>query len=116
MVSSKAIKFFNKAEEEFKNKNYNKAGEYYQRAIEYQPDFYKALLYLGDTYYFMNNYIEAINKFKQCSEKYPHFLEPRKYLVDAYRKEGLYDKSYEEAIEAVLVYPDLSMFAKMEDA
>ena len=116
LVSSKALKYFNKAEEEFKNKNYNKAAENYQRALEYQPDFYKALLYLGDSYYFTENYIEAIKNFKKCSDTYPFFLEPRKYLVDAYTKEGMYDKALEESIEALMVYPDLSIFSRMEDA
>ncbi len=115
MVNDKALKYFNKAEEEFKAKNYNKAAEYYQRAIEYQPDFYKALLYLGDAYYFMENYVDAIKNFKICSEKYPTFLEPRKYLVDAYGHEGLYDNAIAEGIGALTVYPDLSIFAKMED-
>ncbi len=115
MVSTKALKYYNKAEEEFAAKNYNKAAKQYKRALEYQPDFYKAQLYLADAYYYLKYYTEAIKYFKICAEKYPDLIEPRKYLIDSYGKEGLYDLALNEAIESMLVYPDLSNNAKLED-
>ena len=116
VVSKKAIKYFNDAEEEFGKKNYEKAAKAYKRAIEEQPNFYKASLYLGDCYYFMGNYVEAIKYFKEASQKFPNQLEPRKYLVDAYAKEGLYPNCLDEAILVTAVYPDLNMFEKLDDA
>jgi len=115
LVSTKALKYYNKAEEEFAAKNYNNAAKLYKRTLEYQPDFYKAQLYLADVYFYMGNYLEAIKNFKLCSNRYPMFLEPRKYLVDAYSKEGLYEKALTASIETMLVYPDPSIFAKFED-
>lgn len=115
LVNSKALKYFNQAEEEFKNKNYNKAAGLYQRAIDNQPDFYKASLYLGDAFFYAGNYVDAIKYFKKCSDKYPTFLEPRKYLVDAYYKEGLHQKALDEAIKSTMTYPDLSINVKLED-
>lgn len=115
-LTKKALKYYNEAESEFGKKNYDKAAKLYKRAIDEQPDFYKANLYLGDSYYFMGNYIEAIKYFKECSQKFPNELEPRKYLVDAYAKERLYSKSLEEAIASMAVYPDLNMLEKLEDA
>ena len=116
VVTKKALKYFNDAEEEFAKKNYEKAAKSYKRAIEEQPNFYKASLYLGDCYYFMGNYVEAIKYFKEASQKFPNQLEPRKYLVDAYAKEGLYPNCLDEAIQVTAVYPDLNMFEKLEDA
>ena len=115
MVSTKALKYYNKGETEFAAKNYNKAANFYKRALEHQPDFYKAQLYLADSYYFLGYYLEAIKYFKLCSEQYPSTLEPRKYLIDSYGKEGLYEKALEEAIGSMLVYPDLSNLSKFED-
>jgi tetratricopeptide (TPR) repeat protein len=115
LIDDKALKYYDKAEVEFGDKNYNKAAEYYQRALEYQADFYKANLYLADSYYFMGNYSEAIKKFKVCADRFPLFLEPKKYLVDAYTHEGLLDKALETAIETMLIYPDPSMAIKIED-
>jgi len=116
VISKKALKYFNDAEEEFSKKNYEKAAKSYKRAIEEQPNFYKASLYLGDCFYFTGNYVEAIKYFKESSQKFPNQLEPRKYLVDAYAKEGLYKNCLEEAIAVTTVYPDLSMFEKLDDA
>lgn len=115
-VSKKALKYYNEAEKEFGEKNFASAAKLYQKAIEYQPDFYKAALYMGDCFYFMGNYSEAIVSFKAAIQKFPNALEPRKYLIDAYAKERLYDKALDEIIMANSVYPDQSvMFSKMED-
>lgn len=115
VINDRALRFYKKAEDEFIDKNYHKAAEYYQRALKEEPKFYKAQLYLGDAYYFNENYIEAIKYFKECAESYPEFLEPKKYLTDAYHKERLYDKAIDAAIDAILTYPDYSMFTKLED-
>lgn len=115
-VNKKALKYFNEAETEFANKNYGTAAKLYRRACEEQPDFYKAHMYLGDCYYFTNSYNEAITSFKESKEKFPFLLEPRKYLTDAFGKISAYDKATEEAIASTTVYPDFSMFQKMEDA
>ena len=115
-LSTKELTYFKKAEEEFRNKNFNKAAKYYQRALDINPNFYKALLYLGDSYYSMGNYIEAIKNFKICVNRYPMLLEPRKYLVDAYFKEGLFEDALRESINCILVYPDLSIIKRFEYA
>ena len=115
-VSRKAIKYYEDAEKEYEAKNYASAARLYRRAIEEQPDFYKAKLYLGDAFYASENYADAIRAFQDGVTAFPDLLEPRKYLTDAYAKMKLYDKALNEAIGAMSVYPDLSMVAKMEDA
>ncbi|MCC6372219.1 MAG: tetratricopeptide repeat protein [Bacteroidia bacterium] len=115
-VSKKALKYFNEAEEEFSKKNYADAAKMYKRALEEQPDFFKASLYMGDCFFFVEDYVNAIASFKAAKQKFPQLLEPRKYLIDAYAKSKLYDLALNEAIETMAVYPDLSVIAKMEDA
>lgn len=115
-VSKKALNYFNKAEEEFQKKDYEKAMKHYQQAINAQPDFYKASLYLGDAHYFMGHYIQAIASFKDAIQKFPSLVEPRKYLIDAYAKERLYKDCLDASIEAMMVYPDHSLIDKLEDA
>lgn len=117
MVSKKALKHFYDAEDEFEKKNYNEAAKLYKRAIEVQPDFHKASLYMGDCFYFLGNYKEAVIAFKEAVEKFPRDVEARKFLIDAYGRQGLYDLALEESIKAMTIFPDLSIeFAKMEDA
>lgn len=116
-VSDNAIKNFNEAEDEFGKKNFNEAAKLYKKALEEQPNFYKAALYMGDCFYHMGNYIEAIKSFKAAVDKFPKDLEARKYLIDAYAKENLFEKAMAEIFVAQTVYPDQSIaFAKMDDA
>jgi tetratricopeptide (TPR) repeat protein len=115
-VSKKALKYFDDAEEEFQKKNYDNASKLYKRALDEQPDFYKASLYMGDCFYFMGNYPSAILSFKSAVEKFPYLLEPRKYLIDSYLKERLYSDALEQSIYAMAVYPDQSIVGKLEDA
>ncbi len=114
-VTDEAYAFYKQGELAFRNQNYHEAAEFYQKAIDKQPDYYKARLYLGDAYYFKKDYVKAIQKFNLAKEEFPYMLEPRKYLVDAYYKEGLYDKSLQEAIETFTIYPDASMKIKLRD-
>ncbi|MGZ3919587.1 MAG: tetratricopeptide repeat protein [Bacteroidia bacterium] len=116
LVSKKALKHFNEAEEEFAKKNYDNAAKMYKRAVEEQPNFYKATMYMGDCFYFTGNYPNAIESFRAAMNQHPYLLEPRKYIIDAYLKARLYDKAIDECIDAMAVYPDLSVELKMEDA
>jgi tetratricopeptide (TPR) repeat protein len=115
-VSKKALKYFNEAEEEFGKKNYAAAAKIYKRAIEEQPDFFKASLYMGDCFYFTEDYINATESFKAAKSTFPNLLEPRKYLIDSYAKQQLYDKCLDECIQAMCLYPDLIVAAKLDDA
>lgn len=114
-VSKKALKYYNKAEAEFVNKNYNEAAKQYNRAYEEQPDFYKAQLYLGDSYYFLENYEEASKVFSSLSEEYPNQIEPLKYLGDSYAHMGMLDEAIEATIRVMTVYPDVITKLKMAD-
>ncbi|MCE3229751.1 MAG: hypothetical protein K0S32_4302 [Bacteroidetes bacterium] len=115
-VNKKALKHFYEAEEEFSKKNYENAAKLYKRAVEEQPGFYKATMYMGDCFYFTGNYPNAIDAFRTAISQHPNLLEPRKYLIDTYLKAKLYDKVIEESVQAMAVYPDLSIAVRMEDA
>jgi tetratricopeptide (TPR) repeat protein len=114
-VSKKALNYFNEAEKQFAKKNLADAGLLYKQALEEQPDFYKAKLYLGDTYYGTGDYVEATNVFKEATERFPFLLEPIKYLTDAYSKQKLHDKALQTAITAMAIYPDYNMMQKIDD-
>lgn len=112
-ISEKALDAFGDAEKEFGNRNYNQAAKYYKKALDYEPNFYKAALYLGDCYYMIKDYANAIDAFKEASNKQPNLLEPVKYLCDAYAYSGMLDKAKGVAIKGICLYPDRSMFEKL---
>ncbi len=115
-VSKKALKYFNNAEDEFQKKNYDQAAKLYKRALDEQPDFYKASLYLGDCYYAMDNFTDAITSFKAAVERFPNLIEPRKYLADAYLKGKFFSNALDECINSMKVYPESDMVVRMDDA
>ncbi len=114
-VSKKALKYFYDAESEFENKNYEKAARLYSRAVEVQPDFYKASMYLGDAYFYLGYYEKAHTYFEEAVKKFPTLLEPRKYLMDTYLKMNLYKEAAEEALKALMIYPDYTLYDKYSD-
>ena len=114
-ISKEAMNYFYKAETEFSKRNFAEAAQLYQKALDIEPKFYKASLYLGDSYYALEYYAQAIDKFKEAIEKFPNELEPRKYLADAFFYSGLYEKSLNAACEAIAVYPDLTMLANLQN-
>lgn len=115
-IAPAAKEQFDNAEAEFQKGNYNSAIIYYKKAIEFDPSYYKARLYLGDSYYALKDYARAVKYFKEATERFPDELEPRKYAVDALFYLGNYEEAYKQAKEAIAVYPDVSMFDKIEDA
>lgn len=115
-IGGKALDYFNQAEAAFSSRDYDKAATLYKQALSVQPNYYKANMYLGDAYYFSGLYPKAQKIFEGCVTKYPFLLEPRKYLIDDYAKQGFYSKAYTASVDAMAVYPDLTVVEKLNDA
>lgn len=113
-INDSAKGIFNKAEKYFAKRNYTEAIKYYQNAIDLDSNFYFAKLYLGDSYYMLGDYVNAIPFFRSAVKNQPKLLEPRKYLVDALMNISAYEEAFEECIQALLVYPDVGMFNRLE--
>lgn len=114
-ISKEAQNEFNKAEEFFEKNDYFNSQIHYKNAISIQPDFYKATIYLGDSFWYLNNIDSAIYYFRKGIEMQPNLLEPRKYLVDALGFSWDNEEAKKECTEAICIYPDQSMFMKYED-
>lgn len=115
-IKEDAVKKFNEAEKEFAAENYHKAAGLYREALAIDSTYYKAGLYLGDSYWKDRQPEQAVRYYKRAAETHPHQLEPHKYLADAYYTMNEYEKSYAECIEALLIHPDVDMFNKLSKA
>ena len=115
-ISEDAMTDYDAGEKAFRVGKYELAKEGYEKALKKEPKFYKAELYLADAYYMMGDYEKAIDAFKKVKVKYPTQLKSRLFLVDAYSKDGSYKACMAEAIEGFTIYPDLNMYAKLQDA
>jgi len=109
LVSEKAEAYFEEAKEFFQKGDYELAELNYHKAIEEQPDYYKAMVYLGDAFWSDEQYDSAIVYFNKAIEIQPNLLEPRKYLIDALLDKELYVRAKEECIKAMMVYPSNSI-------
>lgn len=115
-VNEAAKTAYLEAERAFAAKGFERAVEYYSKAIAKQPDYYKALLYLGDTYWYLEEIDSAIYFFEKAAALAPDLLEPQKYLADAFGHKGDYQTAAKKCWNAIYIYPDLAMFIKLEDA
>lgn len=114
-ISDEAKEIYKEAEQSFWEKNYNDAAELYYEALELEPEYYKARLYLGDSYYLLKEYERAAPIFAECAERFPDLLEPQKYYADALEGMEEWEKAMDAAIEGVLRFPGTGMFRRMED-
>lgn len=115
-ISDTAFSVFKIAEEYFFQENYEKAAWHYKKALELDSTYYLAAFYLGDAYYFLADYPRAIDAFSRAKHREPFLMEPRKFLYDAYLKNGSYDLALEEAISSMLLLPEHSMMERLRKA
>lgn len=116
LVNTKARETFQKADELFMTGNYEASLPLYREAMtQANGPYYTAELYLGDAYFMLAEYDSAEKYFKACTIKYPQYIEPHKYLADTYVKKYEFEKAIEACSEAISIYPDASMFLKLEE-
>jgi tetratricopeptide (TPR) repeat protein len=115
-INEESKKAYMEAERAFGAEAFRRAIKYYTKAISKQPNYYKALLYLGDAYWYLEEVDSAIHFFEKAAELAPDLLEPQKYLADAFGDQGDYQTTTKKCWNGIYIYPDLSMFLKLEDA
>ncbi|MEZ4922471.1 MAG: hypothetical protein R2780_04805 [Crocinitomicaceae bacterium] len=114
-ISEKGLEYFNKGEKKFVNKKYDEAEDYYRKALETDPGFYKATLYIGDSFWIRKQPDSAIYYYELAREMQPGLMEPRKYIIDALIDQGLFYRAKKECLEALCIYPGFDLKIKMQD-
>jgi tetratricopeptide (TPR) repeat protein len=110
LINIRSKAYYQRAEAEFNAKNYEKAISLYQQAYEEDTSNYKALLYLGDTYFAMDYFGKAAEYFRHAMKKQPMLTEPIKFLADALAKKGDEKAALELVKQSLLIYPEESMY------
>ncbi|MFI5150633.1 MAG: tetratricopeptide repeat protein [Bacteroidia bacterium] len=108
-----AVLEFRQGQNCFKKQNYADAIIHYHQALQYDTSYYQARLYLGDAYFSNREYVSATASFRDAVKRKPLLQEPRKYLVDALLQMEAYEEARKEAIEALILYPEASLFLKL---
>ena len=93
--------------EAYKNKDYDKAIEYYKKAIVLNPNLAKAHYNLGTNYSNKGMLDEAISEFEQVLTIDPDYAEAHNNLGNVYSEKGMVDESLSEYEKAITINPDL---------
>jgi tetratricopeptide (TPR) repeat protein len=108
-----AQQHFNQAESAFQQGHFNEAIAEYKQAIEADPKFAKAWLYMGDCYFGAKGYAQAAEAYEQAVRLDPSDSQAQFFLGDAYqalydqtRNAAWLDKSIASYQEALRIYPD----------
>lgn len=94
--NKKAIEFYNKGMDQSESDNYEKAIEYFEKAVKEDSEFAFAWDNLGISYRKLNNYDKAIECYKKSLEIDPKGLMPLQNIAIVYQ----YKKEYQKAIDA----------------
>lgn len=113
-VSETGEDYFYKGEEYFEEEKFELAELEYRKALDVDSNYYKAILYLGDTFWARENFDSAMYFYETARSLHPTLLEPRKYIVDALIEQGLYYRAKKECLQAFCVYPGFDMKLKMQ--
>lgn len=92
----KASEYYSKGLDASKKENYEKAVEYFEKAVKEDPEFAFAWDNLGLNYRKLNNYDKAIEAYQKSLEIYPDGLMPLQNIAVVYQ----YKKEYSKAIKA----------------
>ena len=101
--NAEAMKYFGDAERFFSTGNYQEAVTAYSKAVELDPKFAKAWVYMGDAYVGLGNVEKGIESYRKAIEINPNDRQAHRFLGDVLEKK--YDRTGEmvyldEAIES----------------
>ena len=114
LISEKGISYFDEAEEFFQKSDFELAELNYRKAIIENPTYYKANLYLGDSFWAREQYDSAMVYYTIAKELQPNLLEARIYIIDALANQGLYYRAKKECVDAMTVYPGYNLKYKLQ--
>lgn len=113
-VSKDAKEEFQLGETAFRNEKYESAARHYKEAYKADTTYYKAALYVGDAYFRDKEYELALPWYQKAVNMQPNLLEGRKYLTDVFIKMHKWKEAYDACLDAIVVYPDVGMFIKLQ--
>ena len=109
--NAEANKFMSQAENYFAQSEYDKAFEYYQKALKIDPNIYEAALYSGDVFMQAGNYKDAEIWYQKAIGINPNRETAYRYSATPLMKQKNYDKARDRYIEAYITepYSDLAL-------
>ncbi len=103
--SPEAMKAMQAAEDFFHAKQYDKAIVQYEQAIKLDPNFAEAVIFLGDCYFFKEDYVRAEQYFRRATVLNPRSGQAWRFLFDTFWKQGRLKDAEGASISALQALP-----------
>jgi len=114
-TNTTASNLFREGERALQIQNFADAIHAFEQAVTLDSGYFKAWLNLGNACYFKRDYVAASKALRHAVKLRPQLQEPRQYLVDALYHMMALEEAQEEAIQALILYPEVGMFQKLEE-
>jgi len=103
--NAEANKFMSQAEAYFARSDYDKAFEFYQKALQLDPNIYEAALYSGDVYVQKGEYKTAETWYQKAIAINPNRETAYRYSATPLMKQNKYNEARDRYIEAYITEP-----------
>lgn len=103
--NEEANKLMNQAESHFTRSEYDKAIEFYQKALAIDPTIYEAALYSGDSYVQKKDWANAEKAYQKAISIDPNRETAYRYSATPLMKQEKYDEARNRYIEALITEP-----------
>ncbi|WP_066755893.1 tetratricopeptide repeat protein [Crocinitomix algicola] len=113
LISEKAKLYFEEGKTFFEKQDYELAKMNFIKALQEDSNYYKPLLYLGESMAFEDNADSAFVYYQLARKLKPNMLEPRIYIINYLTEKGLYYRAKKESLEALTIYPGFNMKYKL---
>jgi hypothetical protein len=97
------LSIFEQAAEKLKKKEYKEVADLYEQALARDPNYFKTVTNLGDTYYLRGEMDQAEKYLKEAVRLNEGGYQERLFLADTYHKSGLKDKALEQITVAYML-------------
>jgi tetratricopeptide (TPR) repeat protein len=109
-----AIPAFNEAEASFNAKEYEKAKAGYRKALDLDPAFTDAVLYLADCHLLREEFPEAEALFRKVTQMEPGYARAWRFLADCLARSGKVDQAQDACLGAIAAQPnDYNAWARL---
>jgi tetratricopeptide (TPR) repeat protein len=110
--SEKAKDYFEEGQEFFDKEDYELSILNFKKAIKEEPNYYRAYIKLGTSYWNEEKIDSAIKYYNLAKPIQPSYVEPYSYITNLLMSEELFFRAKKECIDALCVLPGLDIKLK----
>lgn len=112
--TEKSKEYFDEGQEFFDKEDYELSILNFKKAIKEEPNYYKAYIQLGTSYWNEEEVDSALKYYNLAKPIQPSFVEPYSYIVNLLTSEELYFRAKKECLNALSTLPSLDIKLKFQ--